>query len=107
MLKTFDIALIPFKINDLTRFVSPTKTPEYLAGGKPVVSTALPDVVADYADVVMIASSTTEFIEAVTSYLSTPPDPVHLQRIVGDKSLTWSKLALAMEADLQSMLNRP
>ena len=39
---------MPFAINDATRFISPTKTPEYLAAGKPVVSTPIRDVVRHY-----------------------------------------------------------
>src|SRR5690625_2938496 len=45
----WDVALMPFAINEATRFISPTKTPEYLAGGKPVVSTPIADVIADFA----------------------------------------------------------
>ena len=44
----WDVALMPFAINESTRFISPTKTPEYLAGGKPVVSTPVIDVVRHY-----------------------------------------------------------
>jgi glycosyltransferase involved in cell wall biosynthesis len=52
----FDVALMPFALNEATRSISPTKTLEYLAAGLPVVSTAVPDVVADFADVVHIAT---------------------------------------------------
>ncbi len=48
----FDVALMPFELNDATRSISPTKTLEYLAAGLPVVSTWVPDVVADYETVV-------------------------------------------------------
>src|SRR5690606_15440395 len=44
----WDVALMPFALNDATRFISPTKTPEYLAAGKPVVSTPITDVVRHY-----------------------------------------------------------
>ena len=44
----WDIALVPFQLNESTRFISPTKTPEYLAGGKPVISTPIRDVVYPY-----------------------------------------------------------
>jgi len=54
-LKAFDVCLMPFGDSDLTRHISPTKTPEYLAGGKPVVSTPIPDVVADYGEAVRFA----------------------------------------------------
>ena len=46
----WDVALLPFARNDATRFISPTKTPEYLAAGKPVVSTSIRDVVRPYGD---------------------------------------------------------
>ena len=47
-LSGWDIALIPFAINESTKYISPTKTPEYLAAGKPVISTAITDVVHPY-----------------------------------------------------------
>ena len=47
-LSGWDVALMPFAINKSTQFISPTKTPEYLAGGKPVVSTPIKDVVRHY-----------------------------------------------------------
>ena len=49
-LSGWDVALMPFAINEATRFISPTKTPEYLAGGKPVVSTAIVDVQRHYGE---------------------------------------------------------
>ena len=47
-LSGWDVALMPFALNESTQFISPTKTPEYLAGGKPVVSSAIKDVVRTY-----------------------------------------------------------
>ena len=49
-LSGWDVALMPFAMNESTQFISPTKTPEYLAGGKPVVSTPIRDVVRTYGD---------------------------------------------------------
>jgi UDP-galactopyranose mutase len=62
----WDVAMMPFAINDSTKFISPTKTPEYLASGKPVVSTAIRDVVRPYGEqgLVEIASTLDEFIRA-------------------------------------------
>ena len=57
----FDVALMPFALNEATRAISPTKTLEYLAAGLPVVSTRVPDVVADYGRVVHLADDATEF----------------------------------------------
>ena len=46
----WDVALLPFARNEATRFISPTKTPEYLAAGRPVVSTSIRDVVRPYGE---------------------------------------------------------
>lgn len=63
----WDVALLPFAQNEATRFISPTKTPEYLAAGKPVVSTPIRDVVRPYgeAGLVHIAADAPAFIAAV------------------------------------------
>ncbi|MGZ3304620.1 MAG: UDP-galactopyranose mutase [Asticcacaulis sp.] len=63
----WDVALMPFAINEATRFISPTKTPEYLAAGRPVVSTPIRDVVRHYGDLegVMISADADQFISNV------------------------------------------
>lgn len=70
-LSGWDIALIPFLINESTQFISPTKTPEYLAAGIPVVSTPIKDVVRPYGDknLVHIASTAEEFVKAIDEEL--------------------------------------
>ena len=60
----FDVALMPFAMNEATRSISPTKTLEYLAAGLPVVSTPVPDVVADYAAVVDLQDDADGFADA-------------------------------------------
>jgi len=60
----FDVALMPFALNEATRSISPTKTLEYLAAGLPVVSTPVPDVVADYARIVALATDAPSFAAA-------------------------------------------
>lgn len=66
-LSGWDVALIPFMLNDSTRFISPTKTPEYLSAGKPVVSTAIRDVINPYGKnkLVHIGHTAEDFIEAI------------------------------------------
>ena len=68
----WDAAFMPFAMNKSTRFISPTKTPEYLAAGKPVVSTPIADVVRDYGSrgLVRIASTPTEFVSALEACLA-------------------------------------
>jgi UDP-galactopyranose mutase len=72
----WDVALMPFARNDATRFISPTKTPEYLAGGRPVVSTPITDVVRHYGHVeaVRIADSAPTFVKAIEDALHLLPD---------------------------------
>ncbi|HKH44159.1 MAG TPA: glycosyltransferase family 1 protein [Thermoanaerobaculia bacterium] len=68
----WDVALMPFARNESTRFISPTKTPEYLAAGRPVVSTPIRDVVRPYGDLglVQIAEDTAAFVTAVERCLA-------------------------------------
>ncbi len=62
-LKAFDVCLMPWALNDATMTISPTKTLEYMAGGKPIVSTPVRDVVRDHGDLVFIASEIPEFVQ--------------------------------------------
>lgn len=68
----WDIAMLPFARNESTRFISPTKTPEYLAAGKPVISTSIRDVVRPYGenDLVKIADNVTDFITAAETLMN-------------------------------------
>jgi len=76
-LSGWDVALMPFAMNESTQFISPTKTPEYLAGGKPVVSTPVRDVVRTYGDLegVKIASTPEEFVAACEEALELSRNP--------------------------------
>lgn len=56
-----DVALMPFALNDATRSISPTKTLEYLAGGLPVISTPIPDVVSDFTGTVHLRNTAAGF----------------------------------------------
>jgi UDP-galactopyranose mutase len=76
-LSGWDVALMPFAMNESTQFISPTKTPEYLAGGKPVVSTPIRDVVRHYGHLqgVEIASIAEEFVAACERALELSHNP--------------------------------
>ncbi|HEX8270580.1 MAG TPA: glycosyltransferase [Flavobacterium sp.] len=71
-LKAFSVAMMPFALNDATKFISPTKTLEYIAAGKPIISTAIKDVVRDYDHCVSIVSTADEFSEAINTILQKP-----------------------------------
>jgi UDP-galactopyranose mutase len=68
----WDVALMPFAINESTKFISPTKTPEYLAGARPVVSTPITDVIRHYGDLesVFIADGAEAFIKGCEQALA-------------------------------------
>jgi len=76
-LSGWDVSLMPFAMNESTMFISPTKTPEYLAGGKPVVSTPIRDVVRHYGQLegVKIAATPQEFVAACEAALELSRHP--------------------------------
>lgn len=93
---------MPFAINDSTRFISPTKTPEFLAAGVPVVSTAIADVVRPYGvkGLVEIASEPESFALALERVMAAPRNPwlaavdAELARTSWD--LTWQRMSQRM-----------
>jgi UDP-galactopyranose mutase len=95
----WDVAMMPFALNDATKFISPTKTPEFLAAGKPVVSTAITDVVTMYGEegLVHIAGTPGEFIEGIEKGLELKENLQWLKavdRCIGKSS--WDETASKM-----------
>jgi glycosyltransferase involved in cell wall biosynthesis len=76
----WDVALLPFARNEATRFISPTKTPEYLAAGKPVVSTSIRDVVRPYGTRGLARIADTPEGFAASIELAMAEDPIERQR---------------------------
>ena len=102
----FDVCLIPFRINELTRAVNPIKLYEYFAMGKSVVTTALPEL-ESYHDVVHVAHSELEFIEGVAAALSEAQNPIpervqYRQRIAQENS--WQRRAAQVDQILAARL---
>ena len=100
----WDVALMPFARNESTRFISPTKTPEYLAAGKPVVSTSIRDVVRPYGEqgLVQIADEPGDFVRACEAALAQeraewlPRVDAHLATMSWDS--TWARMKVLMDA---------
>jgi glycosyltransferase involved in cell wall biosynthesis len=69
----WDVCLLPFALNDATRFISPTKTLEYMAAERPIVSTPIADVVRSYSQIVYLADSPACFVSACERALAAPP----------------------------------
>ncbi len=105
-LSGWDVALMPFAINESTRFISPTKTPEYLAGGCPVVSTPIRDVVRDYgaSGVVHIAATTDQWIAAIEASLGSKGSHGFTQQAdVALDGKSWDKTCLFMKEQIECL----
>jgi glycosyltransferase involved in cell wall biosynthesis len=95
----FDVALMPFALNEATRSISPTKTLEYLAAGLPVVSTRIADVVADFPDIVEFADDGAAFAAACRRMLErSPADREKVARVVAQND--WDAIASRMAAEI-------
>lgn len=98
----WDCGIMPFALNAATAHISPTKTPEYLAAGTPVVSTPVRDVVSPWgkAGLVAIARNALEFVEAAQTVMSRPRQPwlgavdAALADLSWDR--TWARMAKAL-----------
>lgn len=103
----WDIATIPFALNESTRYISPTKTPEYLAAGKPVISTAIRDVVTPYGEngLVHIVSSAKEFIEKAEEELNRADRAAWLEKVDGFlEGNSWDNTCGAMRKLIEQKL---
>jgi glycosyltransferase involved in cell wall biosynthesis len=94
----WDVGLMPFAINEATRFISPTKTPEFLAAGLPVVSTEIRDVVRPYGEkgLVEIADTAEKMVAAAERLLARPRQPwlskVDRHLAAGSWDSTWTAM---------------
>jgi glycosyltransferase involved in cell wall biosynthesis len=98
MMAGFDVALMPFALNEATRSISPTKTLEYLAAGLPVVSTRVQDVVTDYSDVVDLADDAEGFAAACRRVLDHDRDARDRQVQPLLARQEWDAIAAEMHA---------
>ncbi len=94
--KAFDVCLMPFALNEATEYINPTKTLEYMAAGKPIVSTAVADVVRNFTPVVKVARSYDGFAAAVRAAVNTP-DPALVARGIGMAAdASWESIVTKM-----------
>ena len=104
--KTFDVALMPFALNEATEYINPTKTLEYMAAGKPIVSTAVADVVRNFTPVVKVARSHDGFVAAVRATIACP-EPELIARGIGmAKDASWESIVGKMQGLMADALSR-
>jgi glycosyltransferase involved in cell wall biosynthesis len=104
----WDVAMLPFARNDATRYISPTKTPEYLAGGRPVVSTSISDVVHPYGDLGLcrIADTPQDFARAIDAVLT--EDPIARQQAADTllATMSWDATWQAMSDHIDALCGK-
>jgi UDP-galactopyranose mutase len=105
----WDVCLMPFAINEATRFISPTKVLEYMAAELPIVSTPINDVAAPYGHVVAIADGAREFVAACEAALAM--DQEQRERMVGQMrtivaGTSWDRTVQHMRALLDGAPRR-
>lgn len=105
LLAGWDVCLMPFAMNDSTKFISPTKSLEYMAAELPIVSTPIRDVVALHSDVVEIAENANAFIAAIEHVLERDKAESHKRiRAMRDKvsRTSWDATAVQMHELIQN-----
>jgi len=94
-LKAFDVAMMPFALNDATKFISPTKTLEYMAAGKPIISTRIKDVVRDYSHCVELVATSEDFCNGISKIRDLKSEKVSLYTEIL-KNTSWDATAARM-----------
>jgi hypothetical protein len=103
--KAFDVCLMPFALNEATEYINPTKTLEYMAAGKPIVSTPIADVVHHFTPVVKVARTHDGFVAALRAALACP-EPELIARGIGmAKDHSWESIVARMSAIIADALD--
>jgi glycosyltransferase involved in cell wall biosynthesis len=105
--RAFDVCMMPFALNEATEFINPTKALEYLATGKPVVSTPVRDVVRQYADTVMIAKSPQDFVDCIERALSNPDKDMIRRGIERARDAGWERTVEKMKGLIAEKTQQP
>jgi glycosyltransferase involved in cell wall biosynthesis len=100
LVKSFDVCLMPFALNEATQYINPTKTLEYMAAGKPVVSTAVPDVLHHFTPIVDAVLTAEEFVAAVQRAARSPRADLIDQGIERANRASWESIVGAMRGHM-------
>jgi UDP-galactopyranose mutase len=108
-LKGFDVCIMPFARNGATRYISPTKTLEFMAAHKPIVSTPVPDVVANWSDVVRVAGDASHVARAIEACLEESPAERRQRLQREDRYVarsTWDAIVGNMQRHIEAALQK-
>jgi glycosyltransferase involved in cell wall biosynthesis len=104
--KGFDVCLMPFALNESTEFINPTKALEYMATGKPIVSSAVPDVVSNFGSVVAVANNREEFITLCRHALESPPSDRVSKGLDLAARNSWERIVGELEEHVAAALKK-
>ena len=104
--KGFDVCLMPFALNESTEHINPTKSLEYMATGRPIVSSAVPDVVTNFGGVVKVADSHQQFIELCRQAIQSPDQAAIERGLQMAAENTWESIVSKLEDHIQDALAR-
>lgn len=102
--KAFDVCIMPFAMNEATRFINPTKALEYMATGRPIVSTPIEDVVAQFKKVITIADGAAAFAEACERAASHPESSRIENGLVLAARNSWDSIVARLEQQIAEAL---
>jgi glycosyltransferase involved in cell wall biosynthesis len=102
--KGFDVCIMPFAMNEATRFINPTKALEYMATGRPIVSTPVEDVVAQFSDVITIARDDSSFANACER-AAAQPNAIQIERgLQLAQRNSWESIVARLEQHIEEAL---
>jgi glycosyltransferase involved in cell wall biosynthesis len=102
--KGFDLCMMPFALNESTEFINPTKALEYMATGRMIVSSAVPDVVRNFGAVVKVAKDHEEFISLCRNTVQQPEDDTVKRGLQMARENTWERIVARMEDHINQAL---
>lgn len=95
--RAYDVCMMPFALNDATRYINPTKALEYLATGRPVISTPVNDVVSQYTGTIAIAKNAQEFVRAIENALENDQSQHIAAGVSRARECSWESTVAQME----------
>lgn len=104
--KAFDVCLMPFALNEATEYINPTKALEYMATGRPVVSTPVADVVSNFGTVAKIGRNPEEFIMLCRSAYEEPDHAAISRGLEMARSNSWDSIVSQLETRIQEAYQR-
>lgn len=104
--KAFDVCLMPFAMNAATEFINPTKALEYMATAKPIVSSAITDVILQFSDIVRVAKSREQFIALCEREARRATEARIRRGLKRAHGNTWDSIVAQLEMHVEDVLER-